>query len=109
MEAIKQPSTKKEVELIVGSIKQLYSWSGQTTNLTTNMRQLICKDTHFRWTPQHEKEWLKVKKILQELSHVTPFRMGDNVEVYCPLQRWGYHTSWSSSGMVRGSSSPADQ
>ena len=81
--AIKQPSTKKEVESIVGSIKQLSSWSGQTTNLTTNMRQLICKDSHFRWTGEHEKEWLKVKKMLRDLSHVTPFRMGDKVEVYC--------------------------
>ena len=89
LEAIKKPSNKKEAESIIGSIKQLSTWSKDTTVNTEHMRRLIRKDEHFSWTPKHEEEWLKVKRMLKNLSRVTPFQIGDKSEVYCDASRVG--------------------
>ena len=89
MEAIKRPATKKEAESIIGSLKQLTTWSKDTTVNTEQMRKLIRKDEHFQWTPKHDEEWTKVKRMLKNLSRVTPFQMGEETEIYCDASRVG--------------------
>ena len=89
LEAIKKPTTKKEAESIIGSIKQLSAWSKETTVLTEHMRRLIRKDEHFSWTPKHDEEWQRVKRMLRNLSRVTPFKMGDETEIFCDASKIG--------------------
>ena len=68
LEAIKKPSNKKEAESIIGSTKQLSMWSKDTKVNTEHMRRLIRKDEHFNWMPKHDEEWLKVERMLKNLS-----------------------------------------
>ena len=59
------------------------------TYLTKNFLDLTKKDAHYRWTSAHKQEWIKVEKMLKELSHITLFKIGDNTKIFCDASRVG--------------------
>ena len=64
VEAIKKmqaPQTKQELESFLGMINFLGQFIKNMSELTSNLRSLLKKNTLFQWTESHETSFQKLK------------------------------------------------
>ena len=67
VEAIKKmqaPQTKQELQSFLGMINFLGQFIKNMSELTSNLRSLLKKNTLFQWTKSHETNFLKLKDII---------------------------------------------
>ena len=63
---MKAPSTKQELQSFLGMVKYLSSCTPHMFDLTSNLRNLLKKDSLFQWTETHEKEFQLLKKVISK-------------------------------------------
>ena len=89
IEAIAVPKTKKEAESLLGSVRQLGTWSGMTTVNTVHLRAAVRKDIEYKWGSTHQQEFEKIKQMLRNLGGTTPFVTGHKTEMFTDASRLG--------------------
>ncbi|XP_052783396.1 uncharacterized protein K02A2.6-like isoform X1 [Mya arenaria] len=75
------PKSKSELETILGMVNYLQRFAPNLAEMTSLLRQLLKKDSIFRWDPEHEIALNKIKRVItqnpgQVLSYFDP-----NIEV----------------------------
>ena len=69
IDAIKRmeaPSTKQELQSFLGMVNYLSSYIHHMSDLTSNLRNLLKKDSFFQWTETHEAEFQILKKAISK-------------------------------------------
>ena len=69
IDAIKRmeaPSTKPELQSFLGMVNYLSSYIHHMSDLTSNLRNVLKKDSLFQWTETHEAEFLMLKKAISK-------------------------------------------
>ena len=69
IDAIKRmeaPSTKQELQSFLGMVNYLSSYIHHMSDLTSNLRNLLKKDSLFQWTETHEAEFQMLKKAISK-------------------------------------------
>ena len=69
IDAIKRmeaPSTKQELQSFLGMVNYLSSYIHHMSDLTSNLRNLLKKDSLFQWTEAHEAEFQMLKKAINK-------------------------------------------
>ena len=69
VDAIKRmeaPSTKQELQSFWGMVNYLMSYIHHMSDLTSNLRNLLKKDSLFQWTETHEAEFQMLKKAISK-------------------------------------------
>ena len=61
---IKPPSNAKELQAILGLVTYFHLYSMKLAEMTTPMRELTKKNTHFMWEPHRQRAWDKIKEEL---------------------------------------------
>ena len=61
---IKAPSNIKELQTILGMVTYLNRYSSKLADLTSPLRELTKKYTHFRWEPHHQQALDRIKQEL---------------------------------------------
>ena len=69
IDAIKRmeaPSAKQELQSFLGMVNYLSSYIHHMSDLTSNLRNLLKKDSLFQWTQIHEAEFQMLKKAISK-------------------------------------------
>ena len=69
IDAIKRmeaPTTKQELQSFLGMVNYLSSYIHHMSDLTSNLRNLLKKDSLFQWTEIHEAEFQMLKKAISK-------------------------------------------
>ena len=62
--AFKQPKNVSELRSFMGLAQQLTTFVPDLAHVTDDLRKLLKKGVEFRWLPEHEEAFQKIKKIL---------------------------------------------
>ena len=60
------PSTKQELQSFLGIVNYLSSYIHHLSNLTSNLRNLLKKDSPLQWTETHDTEFQMLKKSISK-------------------------------------------
>ena len=60
------PSTKQELQSFLGMVNYLSSYIHHMSDLTSNLKNLLEKDSLFQWTETHEAEFQMLKKAISK-------------------------------------------
>ena len=58
------PSTKKDVERLLGTVNYLAKFVPNLSSVTAPIRELLRKDTEFQWSHEQDKAFKEIKEIL---------------------------------------------
>ena len=61
---MKSPSSKKELESYMGMFTYLAQYAPQLAEKSANIRELLKKDNEWCWTPEHERDFQEMKKMI---------------------------------------------
>ena len=62
------PKNKKQVREFLGMVRTMDSWCPEISARSNMMRTLSNKDTRFMWSPEHEAEFVRLKKLISDIS-----------------------------------------
>ena len=73
IQLIDSPRNKKQVREFLGMVRTIDSWCPEISAKSNLMRTLSNKNTKFTWTPEHEAEFVRLKKVVSDISVLSPF------------------------------------
>ena len=76
IDAIKRmeaPSTKQELQSFLGMVNYLSSYIHHMSDLISNLRNILKKDSLFQWTETHEAEFQMLKKAISKDVNLQDF------------------------------------
>ena len=73
------PSTKQELQSFLGMVNYLSSYIHHMSDLTSNLRNLLKKDSLIQWTETHEAEFQMLKKAISK---------DVNLQYFDPKNQW---------------------
>ena len=70
---MESPSTKQEPQSFIGMVNYLNSYIPHMSDLTSNLRNLLKKDSLFQWTETHETEFQLLKRAITKDANLQYF------------------------------------
>ena len=92
VEAIKKmqaPQIRQELQSFLGMINFLVQFIKNMSELTSNLRSLLKKDTLFQWTESHETNFQKLKDIITSDSCLVYFNSSKPVTLQVDASQVG--------------------
>ena len=60
---MRKPQNREEVERLLGLVNYVGNYIVKLSNRTTYIRTLLCENTDWNWSHEHEDEWQDLKKL----------------------------------------------
>ena len=67
------PSDKTELRSFLGMINAMTIWHPDCSYQTSNLKQLLRKDSAFKWTQTHQQEFVAIKEAMCHPNNLKPF------------------------------------
>ena len=68
-----QPEDQHELRVFLGLTQQMSSFMPDLSHATKRLRGLLQKDAAWLWLPEHQEDFLAVKAMMSDTSHLVPF------------------------------------
>merc|ERR1711954_376046 len=89
LRAFPRPNDSKDIQSLIGVIKTFKRWNFSLSGKCEKIRELGKKDNKFLWTPDHEAEFIALKKEIIGNRSVIPFDLGKRIEIYTDAAKRG--------------------
>ncbi|XP_052809376.1 uncharacterized protein K02A2.6-like [Mya arenaria] len=86
---MKAPTSRAELETLLGMVTYLSKFSPKLAELTNPLRALLKNDVHFHWDRQHDKAFDDVKKALTESPVLVYFDTHKPVTLQVDSSKYG--------------------
>ena len=83
------PRTKTDVRAFLGMARQMEAWSPHLSFCSSNLRKRTIEDTTFTWDEKYEDEFRKIKQLIKDLHHISPFERGLPLQLYTDASKEG--------------------
>ena len=67
------PRNKKQVREFLGMVRTISSWCPEISAKSNLLRTLSNKNTKFVWLPEHTEEFERLKRLVTDISVLSPF------------------------------------
>ena len=67
------PRNKKQVREFLGMVLTINSWCPEISAKSNLLRTLSNKNTKFVWLPEHTEEFERLKRLVSDISVLSPF------------------------------------
>ena len=68
-----QPEDQHDLRIFLGLTQQMSSFMPDLSQATKKLRGLLQKDAAWLWLPEHQEDFLAVKAMMSDTSHLVPF------------------------------------
>ena len=85
----KPPTSKKELKSFLGMANYSSNFIQNYSDRTVKLRELITASSRWRWTNEHEKEFVELKSSLAECCLLQYFNPNSKTEVICDASPFG--------------------
>ena len=89
IQSMQVPKLKRQVREFLGLVRTLRAWTPHISMSTNLMRGLSRKDVTFRWSPELDVEFKKVKEVVGGVNVLSPYVQGLPLYLYCDASREG--------------------
>lgn len=89
LQEIRAPSTKLELQKILGMINYIRTFIPNLAELSKPLRDLIKKDCIFSWTKSHEDCLEKIKWFIRESPYLSAFDDKKQIKIQCDASQFG--------------------
>lgn len=86
---LKSPTNKKELQSILGMIGYLRNFISNLSELTTPLRLLLKKGTHFMWLAEHDIILNEIKKVITTAPVLGTFDINKDIKIQCDASQNG--------------------
>lgn len=89
LQEIKAPSTKVELQKILGMINYIRTFIPNLAELSKPLRDLLKKDSIFSWTKAQEDCLERIKKLIKNSPHLSAFDDKNPIKLQCDASQFG--------------------
>ena len=89
IEDLPAPRSKTDERAFLGMARQMEAWSPNLSFSSSNLRKRTIKDTAFTWDDKCEEEFEKIKQLVRDLHHISPFEKGLPLQLYTDAPKEG--------------------
>ena len=83
----KSPTTVTELRSFLGLANQLANFHPDLAHMTTKLRRLLQKGVAFQWLPEHQEDFVKIKKLLVSEAVMQYFDINRDTELLTDASR----------------------
>ena len=85
----KSPKTQTELRSFLGAVNQMSCWWPDLSQHCVRLRKLTEQRTMWKWSPEHEEDFQKIKDVLSSDANLTVFDIKRKTELLTDASRLG--------------------
>ena len=79
----------KELRSFLGAINQFNKFIADLASISFPFRSILKKDATWKWTPEHERAFIRVNNEVKKAAELTHFKRNKPLRIFCDASKQG--------------------